>query len=358
VLGNFLILVGGIIALNVLLVAGLVLSNWRDSSRRRREIRELESIWRTQRRGMHVEPHSGRRRLASVLLVTMLLGATTALASPQGRGVLTSAIAIVTRGLHRQPAEQTGAYPGDDGSLRAAGGNDVSLRGPSGSPGPREGARSAGPTAERTSADPSSSTLPSAGSGLPSGPSAVTIVTAVSISSGQVRVGWVDVPRESGYHVERSMDGVTDWTGVAEVGQDVTSTVDGGLAADTTYYYRVFAGNPGGDSTASSVASATTSLDPATPTIVTAVAISASQIELNWTNVDDETGYRVERMLAGDVVWLTLATTGEDITRFTDVGLAGGTAYYYRVFATNASGDSAASDVVLAMTSSDPTAEP
>jgi Fibronectin type III domain len=354
VLRNILIVIGAILALNVLLVGGLAMSNWLDASRQRREIRELESIWRAQRRGAREVPRAGHTRLAGVAFVTVLLAATTTLASPQGRGALTSAIGVVTRGLHPQRVEQAAA-PVTDGSL-SQDGPGTNRRAPKTSKDTRDGV--VGPDATPARASAVASTPPSAGQAAPSTPTAVTMVTAVSISPRQVRVRWADVPRESGYRVERSLNGVTGWAPVAKVSRDATSAVDTGLVADTTYYYRVIATNLGGDSSASSVASATTSVVPATPTPLTAVALSSSQVELDWTNVGNETGYRVERMLVGDPGWTTLATTGQDVTQFIDVGLTGGTTYYYRVIATNASGESAPTEAVSAATSTAPAGDP
>ncbi len=355
-LRNILIVIGAILALNVLLVGGLALSNWLDASRQRREIRELESIWRAQRRGAREVPRAGHTRLAGVAFVTVLLAATTTLASPQGRGALTSAIGVVTRGLHPQRVEQAAAASGSDGPLSSQEGPGANRQAPKTPVDARDGA--VGPDATPVRDSAVASTPPSAGQAAPSTPTAVTMVTAVSISPRQVRVRWADVPRESGYRVERSLNGVTGWAPVANVSRDATSAVDTGLVADTTYYYRVIATNLGGDSSASSVASATTSVVPATPTPLTAIALSSSQIELDWTNVGNETGYRVERMLVGDPGWTTLATTGQDVTQFIDVGLTGGTTYYYRVIAINASGESAPTDAVSAATSTAPAGDP
>ena len=90
---------------------------------------------------------------------------------------------------------------------------------------------------------------------------------------------------------------------------------------------------------------------------MTAVATSESQVELSWTDVGNETGYRVERMVVGDD-WLTIATTGVDVIWFTDAELEPGTTYHYRVYATNPGGDSPPSEVVVATTSAAPLIEP
>jgi hypothetical protein len=86
---------------------------------------------------------------------------------------------------------------------------------------------------------------------------------------------------------------------------------------------------------------------------VTAIASSPTQIDLEWTDVANETGYRLERS-DGSSGWTTVATTGQDVTSSSDTGLTPGTTYSYRVFATNAAGDSPASDVVSATTPTDP----
>jgi titin len=131
---------------------------------------------------------------------------------------------------------------------------------------------------------------------------------------------------------------------------NVTSALDSELLAGTTYYYRIFATNVVRESDPSGVVSATTSVDPASPTTVTASSSSPTQVDLTWTDVADETGYRVERSYDGVTGWMTVGTTGKDVTTFSDTGLPPSTTVYYRVFATNAGGDSAPSDVVRVTT--------
>src|SRR5712691_8597671 len=82
----------------------------------------------------------------------------------------------------------------------------------------------------------------------------------------------------------------------------------------------------GGDSPASGTASATTISAPPTPTptTVTAVPTSATEIELDWTDVANETGYRVERSPDGSTGWATIAMTGPNVTTHMDGGLAAG----------------------------------
>ena len=85
------------------------------------------------------------------------------------------------------------------------------------------------------------------------------------------------------------------------------------------------------------------------PQGVAAVAVSASQIDLSWSDtLTDEEGFRVERTVDG-VQFSTVATLPAGASAYSDTGLAQGTRYYYQVVAFR--GDaSAASVTVSAMT--------
>ncbi len=75
---------------------------------------------------------------------------------------------------------------------------------------------------------------------------------------------------------------------------------------------------------------------PTAPSGLSATANSASQITLAWTdNSATETGFKVERSPNGSTGWTLLTTTAANATGYADTGLSAGTAYYYRVSATN-----------------------
>jgi hypothetical protein len=289
------------------------------------------------------EPRRPGRRTVAIALVAAMVFAGTAFASPQIRRFVATAFGSVT-GLttHTEGIEQEGAArpptSGDASGRPGAAGTAGASRSASPS---RSGDPVRGPAVE-----PRPPGVPHGGVLAPAAPSNLT---ARAASSSQVDLAWTDVEGETGIRVERAPDPSGGWSGVADLGQGATSWTDAGLAPGTTYFYRVVATNAGGDSPASNVASATTSIDPASPTTVTAVASSPTQIDLEWTDVANETGYRVERA-DGSGGWTTVATTGQDVTASSDTGLEPGTTYSYRVFATNAAGDSAASDVATATT--------
>jgi hypothetical protein len=91
---------------------------------------------------------------------------------------------------------------------------------------------------------------------------------------------------------------------------------------------------------------------PAAPTNLTAVPISANQIDLSWTDNDTiETGFRIERCAgAGCDTFGEIATVGANVVSYQHTGLAGSTSYSYRVRAYNAAGTSAYSNVATAVT--------
>ena len=90
-------------------------------------------------------------------------------------------------------------------------------------------------------------------------PTAPGGLSAVSVSASQIDLSWSDNSNnENGFKIERSPNGSSDWTQIASVNANVTTYQDSGLTCGTTYYYRVYAYNTGGNSSYSNTASATT----------------------------------------------------------------------------------------------------
>lgn len=90
-------------------------------------------------------------------------------------------------------------------------------------------------------------------------PAAPTGLVANAVSSSRIDLSWTDNSNdEDGFAIERSPGGLAAWTPIATVGADVTSYSNQGLAASTSYDYRVRATNSGGNSGFSNTASATT----------------------------------------------------------------------------------------------------
>lgn len=92
---------------------------------------------------------------------------------------------------------------------------------------------------------------------------------------------------------------------------------------------------------------------PAPPTglVLTAGPTNYSQINLSWTDVAGESGYKIERKKGLGGTYAQVGTTNANVTSFTDSGpLAAGTQYYYRVRAHNLDGNSGYSTDVSAAT--------
>src|SRR2546426_948620 len=199
-------------------------------------------------------------------------------------------------------------------------------------------------------------------------PSSPTGLTATAVSSSQISLSWTAANNGgsaiTGYKIERSTDDGTTWsTLVANTGSTATTYSDTGLTHTTTYTYRVSAINSVGTGSPSSTTSATTfAAAPSPPSALTATAVSSSQVTLSWTAPSDNggsaiTGYMIERSTDGGSTWSKLvANTGITGTTYSDIGLAHGATYTYRVSAINSIGtgspSSTASATTLAVTAS------
>jgi hypothetical protein len=184
----------------------------------------------------------------------------------------------------------------------------------------------------------------------PVGPSGLS---AGAGSSSQINLAWTDTSgNETGFRIERASAGGA-FTAVANVGANVTTFSNTGLAAGTTYQYRVIASNAYGDSPVSNVATATTPASaalPAAPTGLTATAVAKNRINLAWTdNSGNESGFRIERSENG-TTFTQIASVGPDVKTYANTGLKANRTYHYRVRAYNAAGNSAYSNTASATT--------
>jgi fibronectin type 3 domain-containing protein len=192
-------------------------------------------------------------------------------------------------------------------------------------------------------------------------PGAPAGLTATPSGAGQINLNWTaatDNVGVAGYAVERCLG--ANCTTFAQVGTSIGLTFnDTGLAASTSYSYRVratdAAGNPGPFSnTATAMTSAAPDTTaPSTPAGLGATVVSSTQINLAWTASTDNvgvTGYQVERCTGSAcTTWAQVGTP--TTTTFNSTGLTASTVYRFRVRATDAAGNlSAYSGIVSATT--------
>ena len=129
---------------------------------------------------------------------------------------------------------------------------------------------SANTTVAQATTSAPSSTSPAAPSGL----------TATAVSASSITLSWTDnSANETGFKVERGTSAAGTFSLITTTSANVVSFSDTGLAASTTYYYRVRATNTAGDSANTTVASATTSATA--PTTITLLPVNDNTIGLS-----------------------------------------------------------------------------
>ncbi|MCG3111308.1 MAG: fibronectin type III domain-containing protein [Candidatus Manganitrophus sp. SB1] len=180
-------------------------------------------------------------------------------------------------------------------------------------------------------------------------PSAPTNLTATPASGTQINLSWTastDNVGVSGYWIERCTGATC--TNFARVNTSlVAATIFNNLdlTSAATYRYRVQAADAAGNlSPFSAIVNATTpdTVNPSTPTGLTATVISGTQINLSWNPSTDNvgvTGYQIQRCPGTTSCTTAFTQIGTATgTSFNNTGLTNGTAYRYRVRAVDAAG--------------------
>lgn len=188
-------------------------------------------------------------------------------------------------------------------------------------------------------------------------PAAPTSLTAKATAPGQIDLAWKDnSTAESGFKIERAT-GSGAFAEIDRVGVDVTTYSSRGLAASTTYAFRVRAYNANGPSaysnTISAVTPAANSGAPVAPTKLRGSATTSFSIELAWVHEgNNEAGFIIERGPRTSSI-VEVKRVGANITKYVDTGLTDRATYLYRVRAFNASGVSEPSNIVEIQTLGD-----
>ncbi|MBN2864044.1 MAG: fibronectin type III domain-containing protein [Bacteroidales bacterium] len=132
-----------------------------------------------------------------------------------------------------------------------------------------------------------------------------------------------------------------------------TSYPVSGLTPDKTYYYRIFAYNIYGTSSASNIISAKTASGqvnvPSAPAAIAGSNLSKFNFTANWSSSAGATGYYLDVATDYEFNYIVTGYNRKDVgiaTTYTVSGLNPDTDYYYRVYAYNADGTSSPSGTI------------
>ncbi len=157
---------------------------------------------------------------------------------------------------------------------------------------------------------------------------APSVLSVNLLNDIEIQLTWTDNSNyENGFKIER--DSGSGFSEIATVSADVTAFSDSGLSPGQSYNYRVAAYTSANTSSWAVIAAAT---EFSTPSNLSAVGVSDSEIQLTWTdNTDYETGFKIERDSGSG--FAEIATVSVDVTEYLDTGLTYGETYAYRVAA-------------------------
>jgi len=204
-------------------------------------------------------------------------------------------------------------------------------------------------------------------------PTVKPVVTVTTVSNSALQVDWtyaVTPPDHIGFKIYRKGPGDPSFSLLRTTPDRSTTFADTGLAAGSTYCYRVLAYNASGDGPQSDpltgVCGDTLPNPPAPPTNLRATLTAPNTAVLVWADnstAPEETGFKIEASTNNFTSVLSTTTvpshmgTG-DVTPVSIPGLLANTVYYYRVvaFSTNAGGDSTSTPTNVACLLTQPAA--
>lgn len=173
-------------------------------------------------------------------------------------------------------------------------------------------------------------------------------LTATATTCNQVNLTWQDnSSNENGFKIERSTNG-SPFSLIATITANSTAYNDTTVAENSPCSYRVKAYNTNGDSGYSNIADITTPacpLAPPDPPTNLRAKPGKTNITLAWTdNSTNETGFRLFRGTTSGNLSL-IANLSANTTSYNDLSLPRRTRYYYKVCATNTSGERCSSTI-------------
>jgi hypothetical protein len=197
-----------------------------------------------------------------------------------------------------------------------------------------------------------------------SAPYAPTLFNETSIGATSVAFGWTNPSTASGSLVNGTLlwgascgavsgGGIGTWTHGTSTGSSSPSYTLTGLSANTQYCFAVTMWDQAGQSPQSNSVTFTTAYAvPGTPTGLTYVSASRTNVTMSWTQgsgtvIDDYLAYTLS---AGCGSGLTVVDTGGAATTYTVAGLVTATTYYWEVAAKSTGGTSSYGSCVTGAT--------
>lgn len=151
----------------------------------------------------------------------------------------------------------------------------------------------------------------------PIAPAAPSTLVATAFSSTVITLAWADnSDNETGFVIERSLDGVTGWSVIHTTAPLIIAYVDANLTPETEYFYRVKATNTGVDSTYTLTDSTTTlAVVTETPPSTDIPALKRTEIEDSFSLLpQDANGWTIFEPTANTMVYYIDYVNGDDDT--------------------------------------------
>ncbi|KJD34680.1 hypothetical protein PK35_02625 [Tamlana nanhaiensis] len=175
-----------------------------------------------------------------------------------------------------------------------------------------------------------------------------SLIEAKATSAKKIELDWTAVENAVSYNIRRATSSGGTYTLVASEVSD-TNYQDTNLSPNTTYYYKIWPVNAGGESGFSSPeAMATTfSLNAPNATVQNILVGSGdNQVKLKWDIIPDAQ-FDVKRSTSAVGPFVSVGTTGFEENEYTDQTTVNGTAYYYVITPFNDAGSGSDSSTVV-----------
>lgn len=160
------------------------------------------------------------------------------------------------------------------------------------------------------------------------------------VSSSQINLTWTDNSNnETGFEISRSSSSGGTYTVIGVTAANATSFAHTGLAPNSTHYYKIRAINATNASALVGPVNGTTQgvSQPTPPSGLAAVPISATQVNLSWTdNSSNEAGFEIEKSSSNTFAVISSIIVAANATTYSDTQVNGHSTVYYRVRARSA----------------------